>query len=88
MEKAQKNQETETQRTVHFIGAPSGLLRMVFEKDRFGRKAILQDFVSSIKRGGVPQMNGEEGLHDLEFVMAAYDHARVSEGQLAGNPTT
>ena len=75
-------------RSIRFIGTPSGLLARVFEKDRFGRKAILQDFVSSIKRGGVPQMNGEEGLHDLEFVMAAYEHARVSKGQLAGNPTT
>ncbi len=75
-------------RSIHFIGAPSGLLARVFEKDRFGRNAILQDFVSSIEKGGVPQMNGEEGLNDLEFVMAAYEHARVSEGQLAGNPTT
>lgn len=64
----------------YFIGAASGLLARVLRKDRFGRKAILRDFLRCIRGESVPQMSGEEGLLDLEFVMKAYEHAGKSDG--------
>jgi predicted dehydrogenase len=63
----------------YFIGAASGVFARVLRKDRFGRKAILRDFLRCIRGEDNPEMSGEEGLRDLEFVIGAYEHAGKSD---------
>ncbi len=62
----------------YFIGAASGAFARILERDRYGRREVLRDFLRCMRGEGVPQMSGEEGLLDLEFVMQAYEHARKS----------
>jgi len=63
----------------YFIGAVSWLLAKILGNDRFGRKAIIRDFLHCVRNKSTPQMSGKEGLLDLEFALNAYEHARLNE---------
>ena len=57
----------------------SGVETWQFPPDHRGIPAMVREFKESIVEGRVPETSGEEGLRDVELVLATYESARLGK---------